>query len=335
MTKIAIIGNTRSTEELLNLIEEKSIEFESIHILDLHENVGKRVKIEENNYKIEDLSKFDFSQIQYAFVLSSDSKIKDYIVQATKQGVIVIDKGGFFIEDYAVPLVIDNVNDDTLNNYSTKNIVSTPNCITTLVLMVVNPIHKNFRIKRMIASTYQSVSGVGSQGLDELFEQTRSIYINQSISENKEVFTKQIAFNLIPHIGKFMDNGNTSEEESFIFETKRILGAEIEVSATCVRVPIFIGHSFSINVELEENATLEEFKNSLIGIENVSVVDYRADEGYVSPFETIGEDRVFVSRIRQDNSKPNSFNLWIVGDNLKVGIALNMINIYEKLKFLV
>jgi aspartate-semialdehyde dehydrogenase len=189
------------------------------------------------------------------------------------------------------------------------------------------------KISKVFVSTYQSVSGVGEEGLDELFEQTRSIYTNQSIIETKKVFTKQIAFNVIPHIGEFAENGNTQEEESLIFETKRILGLDGDIFATCVRVPIFIGHCLAVSVEFEDDVVEAEIREGFSFYENIKLVDYRANEGYVSPFETIAQDDIYVSRLRLNN--PKTLSMWIVADNMKAGIVLNMLNIYEKLKFLV
>tara|TARA_B100000029_G_scaffold446363_1_gene467438 strand:+ start:102 stop:830 length:729 start_codon:yes stop_codon:yes gene_type:complete len=232
-----------------------------------------------------------------------------------------------------VPLIVPEVNGKELENFfNAKNknkIISNPNCSTIQMVAVLKPLHNLSKIKRVVVSTYQSVSGKGKSAMDELFEQTKGIYANKSIEKNN--FTKQIAFNVIPHCDDFLDNGNTKEEQKMIDETKKIIDNKIEISATCVRVPVFIGHSESVNIEFESHISIEQVKDALENFPGISVIDYRKDEGYVTPVEIAGDDKVYVSRIRKDESKNNSLNMWIVSDNLRKGAALNTIQIAESI----
>jgi len=232
-----------------------------------------------------------------------------------------------------VPLIIPEVNanvlDEFFENGERSNIIANPNCSTIQMLMALKPLHDAAIINRVVVSTYQSVSGAGKEGMDELFNQTQRIYTNKTIEKNK--FTKQIAFNAIPHIDSFIENGNTKEEEKMINETKKILDEGIKISATCVRIPVFVSHSESINIEFDSPLSEKKATELLSNFENISVVDHRKDEGYVTPVEAAGEDKVYVSRIREDHSVENGLNIWVVSDNLRKGAALNAVQIAEVL----
>ena len=249
------------------------------------------------------------------------------------KGCIVIDNTSHFRMNDDVPLIVPEVNADILEDYfddeNRSNIIANPNCSTIQMVVALKPIHDAAIINRIVVSTYQSVSGAGKETMDELWEQTKNIYANQNIEKKK--FTKQIAFNVIPHIGSFLENGDTKEEEKMINETKKILDPNIRVSATCVRVPVFISHAESINLELDSPMSDEQARELLNKFENISVVDHRKDEGYVTPVEVAGEDKVYVSRIRQDDTVDNGLNLWVVSDNLRKGAALNAVQIAEEI----
>jgi aspartate-semialdehyde dehydrogenase len=235
--------------------------------------------------------------------------------------------------DDGVPLIVPEVNAHILQDYfddkNRSNIIANPNCSTIQMVVALKPIHDVAIINRVVVSTYQSVSGSGKEGMDELWEQTKNIYANKNVE--KKQFTKQIAFNIIPHIGSFLENGNTEEEQKMINETKKILDPNIRISATCVRVPIFISHAESINLELDSPMSDEKAKELLKKFKNISVIDHRKNEGYVTPVEVAGEDKVYISRIRQDNTVDNGLNLWVVSDNLRKGAALNTVQIAEEI----
>ena len=248
--------------------------------------------------------------------------------KAASSGCIVIDNSSYFRMHPDVPLIVPEVNNKDLSNIN-KNIIANPNCSTIQMVMVLKPLHDLFKIKRVVVSTYQSTSGAGRQQMDELFEQTKDIFANNQIK--KKFFTKQIAFNVIPHIDNFLDDGQTKEEWKMQVETQKILDKKIQVSATCVRVPVFICHGESVNIEFEKEISEDKLREVLKKSPGVSLIDYRQDEGYVTPEECAGEDKVFVSRIRKDNTLKNAISLWIVADNLRKGAALNAIQIGEEL----
>jgi aspartate-semialdehyde dehydrogenase len=255
----------------------------------------------------------------------------EFAPKAAAAGCIVIDNTSHFRMKEDVPLVVPEVNADVLQEFfddeNRSNIIANPNCSTIQMVVALKPLHDAAIINRIVVSTYQSVSGAGKEAMDELFNQTQHIYANKPVEKNK--FTKQIAFNAIPHIGSFVENGNTEEEEKMINETKKILDAGIKVSATCVRVPVFIGHAESINIELDSPLSEKQATEVLSNFENISVVDHRKDEGYVTPVEAAGEDKVYVSRIREDHTVENGLNIWVVSDNLRKGAALNAVQIAE------
>ena len=277
--------------------------------------------------KVRDLATFDFAGTD--FVLSSPgAKISaQFAPKAAAAGACVIDNTSHFRMDPDVPLVVPEVNPHHLAGWRKKGIIANPNCSTIQMVVALKPLHDLAKIKRVVVSTYQSVSGGGKEAMDELFTQTRAIYVNDPVEKKK--FTKQIAFNVIPHIDVFMEDGMTKEEWKMVVETKKILDPAIKVSATAVRVPVFIGHSESVNIEFENPITADEARKALRAFPGISVVDHRADEGYVTPVEIAGEDNVFISRIREDATVENGLNLWVVADNLRKGAALNAVQIAE------
>lgn len=330
MYNIAISGSTGNVgKELIDILVERNFPVNNVHLLASERSAGTEMEFGDSVIIVEDLSKFDFNGIDFVFSSPGGEVSKKYSPIAAAAGAIVIDNTSVFRMDKEIPLVVPEVNPEDLKNFSNKNIIANPNCSTIQMLVALAPLHKVAKINRVVVSTYQATSGGGKEAMDELFTQTRSIYANENI-ENK-VFTKQIAFNAIPHIDVFMDDGYTKEEWKMNVETKKMLDENIEVSATAVRIPTFIGHAESITVEFAEDINEKQFRDALAGAEGLSVVDHRANEGYVTPVECAGEDKVYVSRIRKDSSKENSFCFWCVSDNVRKGAALNTVQIAEKM----
>jgi aspartate-semialdehyde dehydrogenase len=329
--RIAIVGATGNVgREMLQILAERSFPADEVIALASSRSIGAEVSYGEDDIlKVRDLASFDFKGID--FVLSSPgSRISaEFAPRAARAGAVVIDNTSQFRMDPDVPLVVPEVNPEALAGYKKRNIVANPNCSTIQMVVALKPLHDLARIRRIVVATYQSVSGAGKEAMDELFSQTRAIYVNDPLT--REQFTKQIAFNVIPHIDVFMDDGGTKEEWKMMVETKKILGPSIKVTATCVRVPVFIGHAEAVNVEFENPISAGEARAALRKAPGVSVVDHRADEGYVTPAECAGEDMVYVSRIREDQTVENGLNLWIVADNIRKGAALNAVQIAELL----
>jgi aspartate-semialdehyde dehydrogenase len=263
-------------------------------------------------------------------LFSPGSKVSaEFAPKAAAKGCIVIDNTSQFRMDPDVPLIVPEVNPEAAAGYTKRNIIANPNCSTIQMLVALKPLHDAFGIERVVVSTYQSVSGAGKDGMDELFNQTRAVYVNDPLEPKQ--FTKQIAFNVIPHIDVFMDDGSTKEEWKMMVETKKILDPKIKVTATCVRVPVFIGHAEAINIQFSKEVSAKEARDILREAPGVSVIDHRANEGYVTPEESAGEDAVYVSRIREDATIDNGLNIWVVSDNLRKGAALNTVQIAELL----
>ena len=329
--KVAVVGATGNVgRELFNILAERKFPVDKIAGLASYRSIGTEVSFGEDDIvTVEDLDKFDFKGTD--FVLSSaGAKISaDFVPRATKAGAIVIDNTSQFRMDPDVPLVVPEVNAHAIAGYTKRNIIANPNCSTIQMLVALKPLHDMAKITRTVVSTYQSVSGAGKEAMDELFVQTRGIYVNDAMT--REQFTKQIAFNVIPHIDVFMDDGMTKEEWKMMVETKKILDPAIKVTATCVRVPVFIGHAEAVNVEFERPITAAQAREALRKAPGVSVVDHRTEDGFVTPAECVGEDNVFVSRIREDQTVENGLNLWIVADNIRKGAALNAVQIAERL----
>jgi len=327
--KIAVAGATGNVgREVLQILAEREFPIHEIVALASARSAGGEVSLGEDAVlKIHDLAKYDFAGTDFVFAAVESEHVMALVPRAVAAGAIVIDKSSAFRMDPDVPLVVPEVNPEALRGFDKKRIVATPNCSTIQMVLALKPLHDAATIKRVVVSTYQSVSGAGKDAMDELFRQTRAIFVNDPVE--KEIFTKQIAFNVIPQIDAFMDSGDTKEEFKMVAETKKILGPKIKVTATCVRVPVFIGHSEAIWVEFEKDLDEREARKILQKAPGVSVVDLREPGGYVTPVECAGEDKVFISRIRQDITVENGLSFWCVGDNLRKGAALNAVQIAE------
>ncbi len=329
--KVAVAGATGNVgRELLQILAERNFPADEVVALASNRSVGREVSYGDKKVlKVQDLEKFDFKGTDIG-LFSPGAKVSAiHAPRAAKAGCVVIDNTSQFRMDPDVPLVVPEVNPQAIAGYAKKGIIANPNCSTIQMLVALKPLHDLAKIKRVVVATYQSVSGGGKESMDELFEQTRGIYVNDPIK--KERFTKQIAFNVIPHIDVFMDDGSTKEEWKMVVETKKILDPAIKVHATCVRVPVFVGHAEAVNIEFENDISEEEAREALRNAPGVIVLDHRVDEGYVTPAECAGEDGVYVSRIRQDPTVENGLSIWVVSDNLRKGAALNTVQIAEEL----
>jgi len=329
--KIAVVGATGNVgREILNILDERNFPISEVVAVASSSSKGKEVSYGENTIlKCQSLDEYDFSDTDIALFSPGGSVSAKYAPIAAKQGCIVIDNTSHFRMDEDVPLVVPEVNPEALKDYAVRNIIANPNCSTIQMLVALKPLHEAAKIKRVVVSTYQSVGGAGKSAMDELYDQTKSIYVNNP--KEPEVFTKRIAFNVIPHIDSFMDDGSTKEEWKMINETKKMLDPSIEVAATCVRVPVFVGHAESINVEFENPLSEEDAYEALEAADGVVVMDRREDGGYISPMECVGEDATYISRLRVDPSVPNGLAFWCVSDNLRKGAALNAVQIAEEL----
>lgn len=329
--KVAVVGATGNVGQgLLQILAEREFPADEVVALASERSIGREVSYGEKQIlKVQDLAEFDFTGTD--IVLSSPgAKVSaQYSPKAAKAGAVVIDNTSHYRMDPDVPLVVPEVNPDAIAGFTKKGIIANPNCSTIQMVTALKPLHDLAGIKRVVVATYQSVSGGGREAMDELFNQTRAIYVNDPVEKNK--FTKQIAFNVIPHIDVFMDDGSTKEEWKMVVETKKILDPKIKVTATCVRVPVFIGHAEAVNIEFERSISAEEAREVLKNAPGITVIDHRHDEGYVTPEECAGEDAVYVSRIREDPTVENGLNIWIVADNLRKGAALNTVQIAEVL----
>jgi aspartate-semialdehyde dehydrogenase len=326
---VAVVGATGNVgREMLTVLAERNFPADEVVALASSRSVGREVSFGEDDIlKIEALDTFDFRGID--IVLSSPgAKVSgEFAPRAAKAGAVVIDNTSRWRMEPDVPLVVPEVNPEAIALYQKRGIIANPNCSTIQMVVALKPLHDLATIKRVVVSTYQSVSGGGRAAMDELFSQTRSIYVNDPVKP--EHLTKQIAFNVIPHIDVFMDDGSTKEEWKMAVETRKILDPDIAVTATCVRVPVFIGHAEAVNVEFERPITEARARAALHNAPGVVVLDDRADGGYVTPTESAGEDAVYVSRIRRDPTVPHGLNLWVVSDNLRKGAALNAVQIAE------
>ena len=327
--KVAVVGATGNVgREILSTLAERNFPVDEVVALASSGSMGREVSFGEDDIlRVQALDTYDFRGID--IVLSSPgSKVSAaFAPRATKAGAVVIDNTSCFRMEPDVPLVVPEVNPEAIAQYQKRGIIANPNCSTIQMVVALKPLHDLARIKRIVVATYQSVSGAGRAAMDELFSQTRSVYVNDPIKP--EQLTKQIAFNVIPHIDVFMDDGSTKEEWKMAVETRKILDPDIAVSATCVRVPVFIGHAEAVNVEFTSPLTEDRARAALRKAPGIIVVDHRADEGYVTPAEVAGEDAVYVSRIRRDPTVPHGLSLWVAADNLRKGAALNAVQIAE------
>ena len=325
---IAIVGATGNVgRKILEVLEKKELSFDNLHLVASSKSVGKKITFKKKEYEVSNLESFDFSKVKIAF-FSAGGKISEKFAEKAAKSCLVIDNSSYFRMDPDVPLIVPQVNPEALKNIK-KNIISNPNCSTAQLVIALKPLHDLFTIKRIVVSTYQSVSGGGKAPMDELIDQTKLVLNNQKIYSKN--FTKQIAFNVIPHIDAFSDNGYTKEELKMTNETKKILDNRIDLTATCVRVPVSVSHAESLNIEFEKSFTLDEVRKAIDSFEGCKVVDERVDGGYSTPIEAEGKDETFISRIRKDETIKNGLNLWIVSDNLLRGAALNAVEIAEKL----
>ena len=329
--RVAVVGATGNVgREMLTTLSERRFPIDKITALASENSAGRVVSFgEDDELNVQSLASFDFKGTDIVLSSAGGKISAEFAPRATKAGAVVIDNTSQFRMDPDVPLVVPEVNAHAIADYGRRNIIANPNCSTIQMVVALKPLHDLAGIRRVVVSTYQSVSGAGRAAMDELFNQTRAVFVNDPLERNE--FTKQIAFNAIPHIDVFMDDGSTKEEWKMVVETKKILDPKIKVSATCVRVPVFISHAESVNVTFDKEITVDEAREALSAAPGVVVVDHRADEGYVTPVEAVGEDAVYVSRIREDISEENALNLWIVSDNLRKGAALNAVQIAEAL----
>lgn len=328
--RVAVAGATGNVgRELLEILEQRNFPADEVIPLASERSEGTRIPFGDDEITVRNLEKFDFKGTDLGLFSPGASVSKVHAPRAGEAGCVVVDNTSQFRMDPDVPLVVPEVNPDAIAGYGKKNIIANPNCSTIQMVVALKPLHDAAKIRRVSVATYQSVSGGGKDAMDELFEQTRQVYANEPLDRNK--FTKQIAFNVIPHIDKFMEDGSTKEEWKMVVETKKILDPAIEVFATCVRAPVFIGHAEAIHLEFENPISEDEAREILSKAPGVTVVDHRADEGYVTPVESAGDDPVFVSRIRKDPTVDHGLGLWVVSDNLRKGAALNTIQIAETL----
>ncbi len=328
--KVAVVGATGNVgHEMMNILHERNFPVSDVIALASARSVGKEVSFGDDDVKVQDLAKFDFKGVD--IVLSSPgAKVSaEFSPVAAKAGAIVIDNTSHFRMDEDVPLVVPEVNPHDIEWHTKKGIIANPNCSTIQMVVALKPLNDAAKIKRVVVSTYQSVSGGGKPAMDELFNQSRHFFMNDA--PNPEIFPKQIAFNIIPQIDKFMDDGMTKEEWKMVVETNKIMGANINVCANCVRVPVFIGHSEMVNVEFESPLSPMDAMKAWKKAPGVTIIDVDSDLGFVTPAEIAGEDDVFVSRIREDKSVQHGLNFWCVSDNLRKGAALNAVQIAEVL----
>jgi aspartate-semialdehyde dehydrogenase len=329
--KVAVVGATGNVgREILNILAERQFPIDKIVALASRRSFGTELSFGDQILSTKDLEQFDFSGWDIALFAVGSEATKLHAPRAAKAGCVVVDNSSLYRYDPDVPLIVPEVNADAIFGYSKKNIIANPNCSTAQMVVALKPLHDRATIKRVVVSTYQSVSGSGKEAIDELWNQTKGMYVpGQEVAP--KVYPKQIAFNVIPHIDVFMEDGTTKEEWKMVAETKKIIDPKIKVTATCVRVPVFVGHSEAINIEFEEFLDEDEARDILREAPGLMVIDKREDGGYVSPVECVGDFATFVSRIRQDSTLENGLNLWCVSDNLRKGAALNAVQIAEVL----
>ncbi|MCU0803310.1 MAG: aspartate-semialdehyde dehydrogenase [Rhodobacteraceae bacterium] len=329
--RVAVVGATGNVgREMLNILAEREFPVDEIVALASRKSLGTEISFGDKTLKCKDLDTFDFTGWDIALFAVGSEATKIYAPKAAAAGCIVIDNSSLYRYDPAVPLIVPEVNADAIMGYKNKNIIANPNCSTAQMVVALKPLHDRARIKRVVVATYQSVSGAGKEGIDELWDQTKAIY-NPTDNVPPKKFSKQIAFNVIPHIDVFLDSGETKEEWKMVAETKKILDPAIKVTATCVRVPVFVGHSEAVNVEFEDYLDWQEAQDILREAPGVLVVDKREAGGYITPIECVGEYATYVSRIRQDSTIENGLSMWVVSDNLRKGAALNAVQIAEVL----
>ena len=328
--KVAIAGATGNVgREMLSILAERNFPADQVVALASRRSVGQEVSYGDKTLKVKTLEGYDFSDVDVCLMSAGGAVSKEMSPKIGAQGCIVIDNSSAWRYDQDVPLIVPEVNPDAIEGYSKKNIIANPNCSTAQLVVALKPLHDHAKIKRIVVSTYQSVSGAGKDGMDELFQQSRAVFVADPVEAKK--FTKRIAFNVIPHIDVFMEDGSTKEEWKVMAETKKMLDPKIKVTCTAVRVPVFVGHSEAVNIEFENPISADEAREILREAPGCLVVDKREDGGYVTPLESAGDDATFISRIREDQTLDNGLNIWVVSDNLRKGAALNTIQIAELL----
>ena len=330
--RIVVAGATGNVgREVLNILDEREFPIDEIAVLASSRSQGVEVDFGESDrvLKVQNIEHFDFTGWDIAiFAIGSEATLK-YAPIAAKAGCVVIDNSSLFRMDPDVPLIVPEVNPDAIDGYTRKNIIANPNCSTAQLVVALKPLHDYAKITRVVVSTYQSVSGAGKEGMDELFEQSRNIFVGDTAEAKK--FTKQIAFNVIPHIDSFLDDGYTKEEWKMMVEVKKILDPKIKLSATCVRVPVFVGHSEAVHIEYEREMSAKKAQSILREAPGIMLIDKREDGGYATPIEAAGDDATYVSRVREDPTVDNGLAFWCVSDNLRKGAALNAVQIAELL----
>jgi len=328
--KVAIVGATGNVgREMLNILEERGFPADEVVAIASRRSQGTEVSFGDKTLKVKSLDTYDFAGTDICLMSAGGAVAKEWAPKIAAKGCVVIDNSSAFRYDQDVPLIVPEVNADAVAGFTRKNIIANPNCSTAQLVVALKPLHDHATIRRVVVSTYQSVSGAGKDGMDELFQQSRAVFVADPTTNKK--FTKRIAFNVIPHIDVFMEDGSTKEEWKVMVETKKMLDPKIKVTCTAVRVPVFIGHSESVNIEFENPITADEARAILRQAPGCLVVDKHEDGGYITPIETAGEDATYISRIREDQTIENGLNLWIVADNLRKGAALNAVQIAELL----
>lgn len=328
--RVAVVGATGNVgREIMNILDERQFPVDEVAAVASRRSLGSEVAFGDKMLKTKALDDFDFTGYDIALFSAGGSISKEFAPKAAQQGCIVIDNSSAYRMDPDCPLIVPEVNADDLAGYAKKNIIANPNCSTAQMVVALQPLHEVAKIRRVVVSTYQSTSGAGKNGMDELFNQTKGIFVNQE--PEPDTFTKQIAFNVIPHIDVFLDDGSTKEEWKMVVETKKIMDPKIMVTATCVRVPTFVGHAEAINLEFENPISADQARELLREAPGCMVVDNPDDDQYVTPIDCVGDYATFISRIREDATVENGLNLWVVSDNLRKGAALNAVQIAETL----
>jgi aspartate-semialdehyde dehydrogenase len=328
--KVAVVGATGNVgREMLNILEERKFPADEVVAIASRRSQGTEVSFGDATLKVKALEHYDFADVDICLMSAGGSVSKEWSPKIAAQGAIVIDNSSAWRYDSDVPLIVPEVNADAIAGFAKKNIIANPNCSTAQLVVALKPLHDKAKIKRVVVATYQSVSGAGKDGMEELDRQTKALYSIQEVEAKK--FPKRIAFNVIPEIDVFQDDGYTREEWKMVVETKKILDPKIKLTATCVRVPVFVGHSEAVNIEFENPITTDEARELLRKAPGCIVIDKREPGGYVTPHEAAGEDATYISRIREDATVENGLSIWVVSDNLRKGAALNAVQIAEVL----
>ena len=330
--RVVVVGATGNVgREMLNILAEREFPCDEIAAVASSRSTGSEIEFGDSGrmLKVKNIEHFDFAGWDIALFAAGSEPTKIYAPKAAAAGCVVIDNSSLYRMDPDVPLIVPEVNPDAIDGYTARNIIANPNCSTAQMVVALKPLHDAAKITRVVVSTYQSTSGSGKAGMDELFEQSRAIFVGDPVEPKK--YPKQIAFNVIPHIDVFLDDGSTKEEWKMVVETKKILDPKIKVVATCVRVPVFVGHSESLNIEFENEITAEQAQDILREAPGIMLVDKREDGGYVTPIECVGDSATYISRVREDITVENGLALWCVSDNLRKGAALNAVQIAELL----